>query len=115
MAQHFVFKGKDLGEFDPNEITMDDAMLLEDKTGFTVADLGDGASRLSGRATQALVWFMRVRAGEPNAPLHENFKFSDITSITVGDDDADAEPSPASDVDELEKVFAKSGTGTSDS
>lgn len=112
MSQHMIFRGKDLGVFDPDDVTMEQAMRLEDATGFTLVDLQAAASKLSGRATQALVWFMRIQAGETDAPLHDNFKFKDISSKEVDDED----PTEAADpVAELEKAFVKSGTPTSGS
>lgn len=112
MGQHMIFRGKDLGEFDPDNVTMEQAMLLEDKTGFTLSDVQAAASKLSGRATQALVWFMHMQNGITDWNLHENFKFKEIESKEFPDED----PTEAADqVAELEKAFVKSGTSTSDS
>lgn len=106
-----TLKGEDLGVFDPDAVTMEQAMQLEDQTGYTVGDLMPALGKLSARAMQALVWFQRIRIGQANPPRHENFTFGDLKAEEVPDED----PTDAAEVAALEKALAKSGASTSGS
>lgn len=107
----FTLKGEDLGVFDPNDVDMEQAMQLQDQTGYTVGDLMPALGKLDARAMQALVWFLRIRNGQTNANKHENFKFGDLKAEDIPDED----PTPVATDADLEKLFEKSGTSTSGS
>jgi hypothetical protein len=106
-----MLKGEDLGVFDPDDVDMEQAMQLQDQTGFTVGDLMPALGKLDARAMQALVWFQRIRLGQTSANKHENFKFGDLKVEDVPDED----PTPVATDADLEKLLAKSETSTSGS
>jgi hypothetical protein len=108
---HITLKGEDLGTFDPDDVDMEQAMQLQDQTGYTVGDLMPALGKLDARAMQALVWFQRIRIGQVNPNRHENFKFGDLKAEDVPDED----PTPAATAADLEKLLEKSGTSTSGS
>lgn len=104
-----TLKGEDLGIFDPDDVDMEQAMQLQDQTGYTVGDLMPALGKLDARAMQALVWFQRIRIGQRDPNRHENFKFKDLNAEDVPDED----PTEAAEVAALEKALEKSGTNTS--
>lgn len=104
-----TLRGEVLGEFDPDDVDMEEAMQLQDQTGFTVGELLPAIGKLDARAMQALVWFVRWRGGDKHANKHENFKFGDLDAVDVPDED----PTPAATAADLEKLLEKSGTITS--
>lgn len=109
---HIVLKDEDLGEFDPDEVDMEQAMQLQDQTGFTIGELMPALGKLDARAMQALVFLQRICLGQHPATWHAKFKFGDLKVEEV----SEVDPTPAADpVAELEKTFAKSGTSTSGS
>lgn len=77
MRTKITLAGVELGVFDDEEIDMNLAMQLEDKTGLTIVELGQQVGRGSARAIQAMVWLTQLQAGKP-ADLHQNFKFKDL-------------------------------------
>ena len=92
-----TLRGEDLGIFDPDDVTMDQAMQLEDKTGLALGDVRVGLGRLSARSLQALVYLQRIRQGKLDAVLHDNFKVGDIGVINVAEEPeaGPADPTPA--------------------
>ena len=81
-----LFRGDDLGVFDSNAVTMDEAQQLEDKTGLTMNEMLDGVGKTSAKATRALIWFQRLRAGNPGE-LYENFTFGDYDIERIDEPD----------------------------
>lgn len=104
------FKGEDLGVFDSDEVTMNQALTLENETGMTIDDMVKSLSKSSANGVQAVVWFRFFCLGRPQ-PYRQDFKFSDFDIEPV---EEEPDPTPAADeVAELEKAFKKSATPTS--
>lgn len=80
-------RGKDLGLLDIDELSMEDAMQLEDQTGLALGDVGTGLGRLSARALQAIVWLRQRQLNGPSANLHDNFKFGEVKIEQVDEPD----------------------------
>lgn len=80
-------RGKDLGILDIDDLSMEDAMQLEDQTSLALGDVGTGLGRLSARAIQAIVWLRRRQIEGPAAPLHDNFKFGEVKIEQVDEPD----------------------------
>lgn len=80
-------RGKDLGILDIDELSMEDAMQLEDQTTLALGDVGNGLGRLSARAIQAIVWLRRRQVEGPGALLHDNFKFGEVKIEQVDEPD----------------------------
>jgi len=80
-----TFRGEDVGILDADTVTMDHALQLEDKTGFTLQELVPGVGRGSAKAIRALVWFQLLRAGKPQ-DLHQDFTFADFDVDPVTDE-----------------------------
>ena len=107
------FKGEDLGVFDSDEVTMNQALTLENETGMTIDDMVKSLSKSSANGIQAVVWFRYLCLGRPQ-PYRQDFKFKDFDVNPIQDPGDDADPTPAADeVAELEKAFKKSATATS--
>lgn len=107
------FKGEDLGVFDSDEVTMDQAIQLEDQAKMTLMEVINGTNRTSAKAMQAMVWFRYLQLGRPQ-PLHTDFKFGDLVTELVEDEADDADPTPAADpVAALEEAFKKPATSGS--
>lgn len=105
-------RGEDLGIFDPDEVEIEHAMMLEDKTGMSIVDLVNGISRLSARPLQALVWFQKVRGGEPATDLHGiKFKIGELKSEDLSDE-GPADPTSAAEA--TQAATGKKASATSD-
>ena len=105
---------EDLGTFDDNDLTIDHAMQLEDKTGYALVEFVQNLQRGSARALQALVWLQRLRNGRPGE-LHSNFKIGDLKLAVVEDDAADPLEAVADAAGEGKNDSGKSAANTSDS
>lgn len=115
MALKFTvkFKGEDLGLFDSDEVTMNQALTLEGETGMTMSEMITALGKNSARGLQAVVWFRYLCLGRPQ-PLHNDFKFGDFDVEMVEDAEEPADPTPAADpVAELEAAFKKPATSGS--
>lgn len=101
-------RGEDLGVFDMDDVSMDQAILFENKTGMALGELGTGLSKMSARSLQALVWLMKIRRGEMTADLYDNFRIGELAVEAVPDED----PTEADLSAELEKLSKTSATST---
>jgi hypothetical protein len=103
------FKGEDLGVMDSNKVTMNEALQLEDKTGFTLQELVSRLSAGSAKAIQAVVWFQLLRSGKP-VELFQDFTFEDFDVDPVQDE---PDPTQAADAaDETSTSPSKSAAGS---
>lgn len=107
------FKGDDLGVFDSDEVTMNEALTLENETGMTIDDMVKSLGRSSANGVQAVVWFRFLQLGRVTEhPYRADFKFKEFDVALIGEPDPD--PTEATDeVAELERAFKKSETSTS--
>ena len=116
MKFQIELRGKDLGILDLDDLTMDEAMQLEDRTGLALGDVGNGLGRLSARAIQALVWLHQYHNGNLAAVQHDNFKFGEVKIQPIADEDpTEAAPAALTPVDDPSTGSGTDGTDTSDS
>lgn len=90
---------EDLGTFDENELTLEDAFKLENTTGLTFTEMLQGASAGRAKGLQALVWFLRSKQGNTVDPLSINFKLTDLTTRAVKKGPSVASPTQAPTAD----------------
>lgn len=107
MAVRFTvkFKGEDLGEFNSDEVYMDQALRLENEAKMTIDEMIKGLAISSARAVQAVVWFRLICLNRP-AELHSNFRFGDF-DVNPVEEDPVPDPTEATEVAALEEVFKK--------
>ena len=91
--------GELLGTFDENELTLTDALTLENTTGLTFPEMMAGISPRQPVPLRALVWFMRYKQGNPPHISTIDFKLVDLTWAAVENptraEDSVSETSPA--------------------
>ena len=87
--------------FDPDTITVFEAIELKKLTGYTVPAWSEAMGVMDAEAFRALVWFARKRAGDLPPGRYSEFDFPLLevaNSFEVDDDEADPEdPTPAAD------------------
>lgn len=74
-----VLAGEDLGNFDENQLTLDDAFALEGNTGLTINQMLVGLAPMEAKSLRALVWFMRYKAGAAVDVTSINFLLTDLS------------------------------------
>jgi hypothetical protein len=85
---------EELGTFDENELTLEDAFVLENTTGLTFTELLQDGRDGRAKGLQALVWFMRYKQGTRVDLLSINFKLADLTTRAVKKAPSVDSPSP---------------------
>lgn len=77
--------GDDLGTFDENELTLDDAFILERTAHMTFTQMLQGARIGLPDELRALVWFMKLKRGDGVDILSINFKLTELVTEAVED------------------------------
>jgi hypothetical protein len=95
-----------LGTFDENELTLEDAFVLENETGLTFRELLPGVLALRPKELRALVWFMRFKRGDQVRPESIDFKLVDLSTEAVPD------PSAAGDSEGSETPISEPSPNT---
>lgn len=75
---HVKLGDEDLGDFIPGKLDLKQAFSIKATTGLTPRALLEGISELDPAAMQALVWFLRFRAGNPVDLASINFAYDDL-------------------------------------
>jgi hypothetical protein len=86
-ANHFevTLGNESLGEFDDQRLTLNDAFALENETGLTLNQMLIGIDPGRAKSLQALVWFMRFKAGQPVPLASIDFILTELKVSPIAD------------------------------
>lgn len=84
MTQYKVdLPGEDLGIFDDESITIQQAFAIKAASGLSIKPFFDGLNNIDPLSAQTLVWFQRLQAGT-SVPLQEiDFRMIDLTMAPI--------------------------------
>ncbi len=80
--------GDESWTFDEDEITIQDAYMLKAETGLALRPFFEGLADMDPQCLQALVWFLRRKAGEPVRIADVNFR---VTALKMEQEESPTE------------------------
>lgn len=78
-----ILAGEDLGLFDENELTLNDAFTLEANAGQTINEMLGGLAPMRAQSLRALVWFMKWKRGDTAHITTIDFKLTELSYEAV--------------------------------